>query len=280
MFALTILLVSVVSLSDVSAETESHAETAQAQNPIGTPIAAPITTPDVVPEGTTSPYRADPMIQGITFGSMGALLLLSEGLVKPSLAGSPSCVLTADGGSCDPGHLNAMDRSVVGNHSHAWRLVSDIGQDLSLAVPLVGSAVIAVLSKGPHPWRDFTTDSLVMYNSVLAASLVSHALKFAIHRPRPGQYDGAFSMSAEQNASFPSGHTTAAAASTMAFAVTFAKRYPNSPWRYAMFGASILATGLTAYGRVGAGRHFYSDVLAGAVIGWSSGILLPYLYEK
>ncbi|MEO1480709.1 MAG: phosphatase PAP2 family protein, partial [Myxococcota bacterium] len=57
-------------------------------------------------------------------------------------------------------------------------------------------------------------------------------------------------------------------------------RHPTSRWRYAAAGGAALWTAATGYGRVAAGRHFYTDVLAGAVLGTTVGFLVPKLHEK
>ena len=75
--------------------------------------------------------------------------------------------------------------------------------------------------------------------------------------------------------SFPSGHTSAAASGFGAYATTFWLRHPGSPARFAVLGGAVLATGLVGYGRVGGGEHFYTDVIAGAVLGGVLGYLVP-----
>jgi undecaprenyl-diphosphatase len=92
----------------------------------------------------------------------------------------------------------------------------------------------------------------------LASALLTYGLKNAVNRPRP---EGPTERS---NSSFPSGHSTGA----FALATVFAHQYP---------GISIpcytAATGI-ALSRVSLGRHYPSDVLAGAAIGFATARLV------
>lgn len=93
--------------------------------------------------------------------------------------------------------------------------------------------------------------------SLLGGQAVSAALKLAVNRERP---EGG---SDRRNSSFPSGH--AAGAFSVAYVV--GSEYPSLKL------PSYLLAGLVAISRVYLGRHYPSDVLAGAVIGCSAGYL-------
>ena len=73
--------------------------------------------------------------------------------------------------------------------------------------------------------------------------------------------------------SFPSGHTS----SSFALATMFTLRYPKYPQVYApMFIWSLMV----AYGRPYFGMHYPSDLLAGAIIGSGSSILIYSLRKE
>lgn len=213
----------------------------------------------------------------------GALLLtagLLEATVKPSLGHAPDCRHWVDG-HCDPSDLNAVDRSVVGNRSEAWRRVSDIGELSGIALPAVAALVDSFVHDGDRWQREAATDVLVIAESLAVANAATTLLKMAVRRPRPLQYGpGEASASVERSVSFPSGHTTAAAAGSVAYAMTYSLRHPHSPWRWAVYTAAVGLTALTGYGRVGAGMHFYSDVVAGAIIGAAAGYLVPSWHRR
>lgn len=102
-----------------------------------------------------------------------------------------------------------------------------------------------------------------------AAGTVDLALKLAFDRQFPftpgstGKFWGG-------GRSFPSGHS----ATSFAFAAVIAHRYPNKRWL--KWSAYALATGISL-SRYPAKRHYPSDILMGATIGYVSG---TYLAER
>jgi membrane-associated phospholipid phosphatase len=71
----------------------------------------------------------------------------------------------------------------------------------------------------------------------------------------------------EGGKSFPSGHSAA----SFAFASVLTHRYPHNPW--VRWGAYALATGVSL-GRLAGKKHFPSDVLVGATVGYVTGAYL------
>lgn len=102
--------------------------------------------------------------------------------------------------------------------------------------------------------------------ALASAGLWVLASKAVLARARPNATDeGRFLRFRNSQAdSFPSGHTTAA----FAVAAVFADRYEERRWVpwLAYGGASLVAAS-----RLTLGRHFPSDILAGAVLGASLG---------
>lgn len=96
-----------------------------------------------------------------------------------------------------------------------------------------------------------------------AAGAVDLALKLAFNRQFPvtGHSTGEFW---EGGRSFPSGH----AATSFAFAAAIAHYYPHNRW--IKWGAYTLATGV-ALSRYPAKKHFVSDILMGATVGYVTG---------
>jgi len=92
---------------------------------------------------------------------------------------------------------------------------------------------------------------------------ISELTKAAVHRSRPDMGMGPSDFSASGGgSSFPSNHTTA-----MWAAVTpFAKEY-DVPWLYGV-------AAVTNFARVATRRHWFSDTVAGAFLGYGVGSLL------
>jgi membrane-associated phospholipid phosphatase len=232
------------------------------------------------PERT--PYDIDPaphLIASLTM--FGVLGIYSAAVRYEQKGGAVSCELEPGTTHCDPRRLNAMDRSVVGNRSDAWLLTSDVTAGIGMAAALAGVILDSTLTDSPARLTDFITDTAVVLEATAVATLVTHMLKFSIRRPRPTQYSDAFTRNTvEHQLSFPSGHTATAAALAASYSTTFVLRHPDSPWRFAVIGGAAAVVGLTSYGRVAGGFHFYSDIIAGAVLGGGTGVVIPLLLRR
>jgi membrane-associated phospholipid phosphatase len=234
-----------------------------------------------LPARAASPYDVDPLVDGAALAGTYGLLLFLEAGAKPSLAGGITCADRTASGRCDPDSLNALDRQVVGNRSRGWTIASDVAAGASYAAPLIAEIIDVVSSGSVAPANEVWTDAVVMAEAIGVATLATHVIKMAVRRPRPTQYrEDAYVGSVEHQLSFPSGHTASAAAAATSYVTTFALRHPDSPWRYAVIGAGVVVTGVTGYGRIGGGWHFYTDVGAGAVLGVAAGILVPALHRS
>jgi membrane-associated phospholipid phosphatase len=146
----------------------------------------------------------------------------------------------------------STDRRATADHLARFGTIGVIG-------PTVGAlAVTGLLTHRPA----LTNLALNTSASIVVATIAVEGVKLSAGRKRP--YDdpdlGADDFSPfSGNASFPSGHTTAA----FAFATTLGDAI-DRPW--ARVGLYALATG-TAWARVAQEAHWVSDVVAGAALG-------------
>jgi membrane-associated phospholipid phosphatase len=79
---------------------------------------------------------------------------------------------------------------------------------------------------------------------------------------------------------FFSGHTTNAFAGAIFFATTYNDYLPDSVLKPFVWGGSFLLASIVGYSRIEAGKHFRSDVLAGAVVGSAIGYFIPRLHRR
>jgi hypothetical protein len=135
---------------------------------------------------------------------------------------------------------------------------SNIGLGMELAAGTISYGVGC--HSGDHYLRDTGFKALAATG---AASVIDLGLKVAFDRQYP---DGTTSEGKFWGGgrSFPSGH----AATSFAFASVLAHRYPDKKW--VKWGAYALATGVSL-SRYPAKKHFTSDILVGATLGYMTG---------
>ena len=217
-----------------------------------------------------------PVDLGVT--AFGFLLGGSATLFEEELSHAPCA------GLCDRSEIAlGIDRSVVGNHSVAARKWSD-GLITGLTVaPLLLVAV-------DHGWSDAKSRDALLTDAVLLAETASVNLalntvvKHAVGRKRPLTYDGSWSeddrSSADASLSFYSGHSATAFAMATATSRLFMIRHPDSDWVLPLWLGSEALAATTAVLRVEAGKHFWSDVAVGALVGSAVGYLVPQLHLR
>ena len=131
-------------------------------------------------------------------------------------------------------------------------------------------------------WNEASTLG-VMYLEALSITWgAKESLKavFTKNRPYTAYSDTPSDLMASEDRyfSFPSGHTSIAF-TTAGFATSVFSASDASPLMKYLFGGVnfAFASGVAAL-RVASGEHYLVDVLAGALLGTASGVLIPYLH--
>jgi membrane-associated phospholipid phosphatase len=170
------------------------------------------------------------------------------------------------------------DKGVRDNFSRRASHISDGLLAASIAAPalyLTGSTI-----------DDADGDRLLIYGQTMAINVALASItKQLVQRPRPYTYSSdarvkAYAKSAGTDAymSFYSGYAAISfgAATTGAYLLNTSSASPvakNIAW-----GAGFGVAAMTAALRVRAGKHFYSDVLVGSIVGASVGFIVPALH--
>jgi undecaprenyl-diphosphatase len=106
--------------------------------------------------------------------------------------------------------------------------------------------------------------ALVFAGTVIAANISSEVLKQVYDRPRPSLVPhGVYVYSG----SFPSGHSTLAAATFLTLATVIASLEPYRSTKALTYVVAIVVTVMVGFSRVYLGVHWPSDVLAGWCLG-------------
>ena len=178
---------------------------------------------------------------------------------------------------CDPSELNAFDRTTAGYWSPQWGVASDVG--------LYGMPVLALgLLVGDEGFLPAINDAVVVAQSALLATAVSSVLTIAAGRPRPFLYgDKApedVRHSSDAGNSFISGHTTVTFAVVTSTWMAMRRLHPqNSLPSTIVLVAGLAAASFVGIARVESGKHFFSDVIGGALFGSATGVLIPALHS-
>lgn len=234
-------------------------------------------------------FDVKPEVDGAVIAASLAMGLLPE-LVRGFLTGPPclqrqlplrqptSEPVTAETPlpGCDPREVPWFDRWAIGQGSRTAALLSD---SLIVAVPLAALSIAFAEEQG----RPFWQDTAVILEAYALNALIVSIVKYAVRRPRPYVYDPGQPPEARNTTdaqlSFYSGHTATTFAAAVGFSEVFRRRHDGIavPIYYA---GSVALASLTGFLRILAGKHFLTDVLAGAIVGTSLGILIPALHVR
>jgi membrane-associated phospholipid phosphatase len=140
------------------------------------------------------------------------------------------------------------------------RFLTDLSWFGSTTGVVVVSVVAAVLAYRRSPHRALFAFLVLVVAGQLA---INNLIKAIVGRERP-DFNQLTSFSGP---SFPSGHTTAAAACFAAAALVLGRRRSLGAKAALAGGAAAMATGVAA-SRVLLGVHWFTDVVAGLLLGW------------
>jgi len=174
--------------------------------------------------------------------------------------------------------LGPLDDAVFDQLSTGAAQLSDLLLTAAIAAPaayLTGSRI-----------EDTDGDRLVLYGETLAVDLaLVQIAKHLVHRPRPYLYNP--SSEARRVAddagddawrSFYSSHAAMSFGAAVAGAYLLAASSAEPYERAAAWATGFALAAATSNLRVRAGRHFYSDVLVGGLIGTAVGYAVPALH--
>jgi undecaprenyl-diphosphatase len=154
-------------------------------------------------------------------------------------------------------------------HSAFQQNISKSVYPLAVATPVTMFAV-GLINKD----KNLQQQSYKVVGSLLINTAITQAMKYTFNRHRPYQdYPTIiFPDNMENDASFPSGHTSTAFALATSMSIQYKKWYVVVP---AFAWASSVG-----YSRLYLGEHYPTDVLAGAAIGIGSAYLSEWLNRK
>jgi undecaprenyl-diphosphatase len=152
------------------------------------------------------------------------------------------------------GHRDATLTTIAG-------IVTDAGS-FALLAPL--SVAFLLLRRWKRP-----ADDIALLVIAAGSAVLPIVTKLIVARPRPTLEH----LSQLTSLSFPSEHTTQAAAVYLTIAIMLSKGL-NRGWRELVIVLAVLIALAVAWSRVYLGVHYPTDVIAGLLLGWGWALLV------
>lgn len=185
--------------------------------------------------------------------------------------------------------LGRIDSYNVPGFDRAALRIDPSGQDRAMRTSdriLYGTMVAPALLLFDDGVRREWTNVFGMYIEAAAITSGTQAWScVASGRYRPIAYipTATFEQRIDQrnSHSFYSGHTANTAVASFFMAKVLDDMHPElGGKRWLLYGAAAIPPALVGYYRIEAGKHFPTDVLAGAALGAATGILVPELHKR
>jgi len=212
-------------------------------------------------------------------GSMYGVLGLGGALTFSSIMiGNDVEPLTiAEINALDPDRIWGIDRYSLRHFS----VRADEATDKLLLAAFASPFLLLLDDPGRNNFGDI---SLIVFQGALLNSGLINLSKVLARRPRPYNYNPDapedFKTINSARYSFFSGHAATSAYFSFTTAKLFNDLYPDSrarPWVWA--GAALVPLAVS-YGRMRAGRHFFTDVLTGFAVGTAVALLVPQIHSN
>lgn len=177
-------------------------------------------------------------------------------------------------------------------HEHEWLRLDDRvrdnfsetaakASDISLALTVTEASAFAIGT------GDGAGDRALILGESVAITLATTSLaKVVVARPRPYVYsDDIRAIRRRERAgrdayrSWFSGHAAMSFAAVTTSGLLFEERDHSATERALVWGTGTMLATTTASLRVRSGRHFYSDVVVGGLVGCAIGTLVPALHD-
>ena len=175
-----------------------------------------------------------------------------------------------------PDGVPAFDRYALRHYSRSAKKGSDVLLFGSLLIP-------ATLLIDADVRRETPQTILLVTETLLLNTALTNLTKESARRPRPFVYNPSVPMSdklqRDARKSFFSGHTSTVAALTFCTATIWNDYHPDSRYAPLVWSAAVALPATTGYLRMRAGKHYFSDVFTGFVVGAFTGWLIPRLHR-
>ncbi|MEM9259385.1 MAG: phosphatase PAP2 family protein [Bacteroidota bacterium] len=130
---------------------------------------------------------------------------------------------------------------------------------------------------------NFNDMALIVFEGALINSALINLSKVSFKRARPYNYNPDapldLKMGKSSRYSFYSGHVATSAYFSFTTAQLYSDLHPDSKAKPFVWAAAALIPATVAYGRMRAGKHFFTDVLVGFAAGTAIALTVPALHR-
>lgn len=113
--------------------------------------------------------------------------------------------------------------------------------------------------------HNYPRAALTIAQAAVMTGVVTQIAKFSFARARPYAYYGNDYSNPDSKLSFFSGHTSYSFALSISSAMLLAESYPR--YSAAIYSVAVVVAMLPGYLRLAADKHYFTDVLTGAIVG-------------
>jgi membrane-associated phospholipid phosphatase len=210
-----------------------------------------------------------------TIAGVGLIaLVLAETVLKDPLA-PDACRW------CEPPGLDVSVRNaLVWDDTHG----PEIGSAVTgfVLAPLAAYGTLALAAGLDDRLGESWENALVVTEAFAVTMLVTEIVKGLAGRQRPiAHFEGGgleVGGAQEGNLSFFSGHSSLSFSLAVAAGTVASMR--EYRWAPLVWGTGLAIAALTAYLRIGADAHYFTDVLTGALVGSALGFAIPWLFHR
>jgi membrane-associated phospholipid phosphatase len=217
------------------------------------------------------PYNPSKATNGVLIGLGGTLTIGSMLLDKKVKSMTEAEVMALDHNNIWP-----IDRFSL----HHLSFKSDEFTDKLLLTSFASPFFLLLDKTGRDNFDDM---AMIVFQGAMLNSAFINLSKASAQRARPYNYnpDAPLDIKLRKSSrySFYSGHVATAAYFSMTTARLYSDLHPNGKARPYVWAVAGLIPAAVAYGRMRAGKHFFTDVLIGFAAGTAIALTVPALHR-
>ena len=226
----------------------------------------------LLPAQGLRPYNPTSTTNNVLFGVGGTLTGVSILLDKRVLPLEEDAIL-----NLDQERIWGIDRFSLRNLSYR----ADEFTDKLLLAGFASPFFLLLDRTGRDNFNDM---ALIVFQGGLINSGLINLTKVLVRRTRPYVYndDAPLDIKLRKSSrySFYSGHTATSAYFSFTAAKLYSDLHPDSNVRGLVWAGAAMIPLAVSYGRMRAGRHFFTDVLVGFITGTAIALTVPSLHKR